>query len=260
MTGMGLDQRSQVPLYHQLAEILRRQIAKERWPAGRKLPSEHELCRAYGVTRPTVRQALDGLLREGLVSKRRGLGTFVAEPKPRVGLFSLSGTTEAFGRQRLKLNTLVLSVELVEGCPLAGAHAPTGPHVRLERLRSVHGRPALFERTWIRAGAVRGLEDLNLNDKSLYETLHLRYGLEVEGGVQRFSAVPADASVAQALGVKRNTPIMRVTRCLNLTGQPAAMHVELFAAEGPFVLEERIPSGAGKGEFAPQMAAVWGRQ
>lgn len=245
---MDLDPRSPVPLYHQLAELLRRRMDAERWTPGFKLPSEHELCRAHGVTRPTVRQALDSLLREGLVAKRRGLGTFVAPPRPPVGLFSLAGTTEAFARQRLRLKTRVLKVEAVTGCPVAEEPAARR-WVRLERLRTVNGKPALFERTWVLADAAPGLERLNLNDRSLYRTLLDRFGLAVEGGTQRFVAVPADPRVARALGIRTGMPVLRVVRKLDLTGRRGGLRVEVFAADGPFVLEERIPGRAAGQEF-----------
>lgn len=249
MTGMALDANSPVPLYHQLGEVLRGQMEAERWTPGRKLPSEHELCQAYGVTRPTVRQALECLLREGLVTKRRGLGTFVAPPKAPVGLFALAGTTEAFARQRLKLKTRVLRLEVVNGCPLAEEAAPRR-WVRIERLRQVNGKAALFERTWILAEAVPGMEKMNLTDRSLYATLRSRFGLEVEAGAQRFMAVAAEPRIARALGVKNGAPVLRVVRRLDLTGRRGAFRVELFAADGPFVLEERIPGRGASKEFA----------
>jgi len=105
---MALDFTSPVPLYHQVAERLRQQLKTERWEPGKQLPGEHDLCRQFGVTRPTVRQALDNLVREGLIMKRRGKGTFVAEPRPAVGFFSMVGTTAAFAAKRMKLETKVL--------------------------------------------------------------------------------------------------------------------------------------------------------
>lgn len=257
---MILDTTSPVPLYAQLAESLRARIARERWVPGRRLPSEHELCAAFGVTRPTVRQALDTLLREGRIAKRRGLGTFVAEPRPPVGLFSLTGTTEAFRKQRMKLTTRVLSVETVSECPLAGDAEAAGPQVRLERLRLVNRRSQLFERTWIAAALVPGLERMDFTDRSLYATLRGQYGLRVEGGRQRFGAVAADRTIAKLLRIKPHSPLLRLTRCMDLTGHPAALHVELFVAEGPFALEECI-AGTERGEreeFAPVPAPKWG--
>ena len=68
---MKLDPSAPIPLYQQLQEILRMEISSKVRTAGSKLPSEHELCRQFGITRPTVRQALEGLVREGLVLHRR---------------------------------------------------------------------------------------------------------------------------------------------------------------------------------------------
>ena len=240
MVVMQLDYASPMPLYHQVAQRLREQIARQRWRAGKRLPGEIELCRTFGVTRPTIRQALEGLVREGLILKRRGMGTFVAPPAPPIGLFSLTGTTEAFARQRVKLSSRLLAARLVDDCNLGPSEARRKRWVYLERLRRLNGKPALFERTWILAPCAPGLEKLNLNDRSLYETLEQRYGLRVSGGVQRFFAVAADAAVARALGRARGTPVLRIVRFLDLSGQAKALRVELFIAEGPFVLEERV--------------------
>ncbi|MCZ7647868.1 MAG: GntR family transcriptional regulator [Planctomycetota bacterium] len=240
---MPLDPASPVPLYHQLAALLRRQMEDERWAPGRKLPSEHELCRAYRVTRPTVRQALEGLVREGRLVKRRGLGTFVASPPPPVGLLALAGSSEVFAARKLKLVTRVLDLRLSVEAPLVEDEPPRS-WVRLLRLRRVNDVPALLERTWILAEAAPGLESANLENRSLYRTIEERYGLRVEGGVQRFGAAPARREVAEPLKVRRGSPILRVVRLLDLTEHPNSFRVELFAAEGPFVLEERVPARA----------------
>src|SRR6516165_9505485 len=108
MSLVKLDHESSVPLYHQLQDFLRRKIAARTWGVGTQIPSEHELCRSFGVTRPTVRQALDGLVREGLIRKRRGKGAFVTDPPRGVGLFSVSGTSDAFAAQHLTVQTKVL--------------------------------------------------------------------------------------------------------------------------------------------------------
>ena len=102
---MKLNLQSPVPLYHQLQEILRQRIGAKAWAVGGQIPSEHELCAAYGVTRPTVRQALEGLVREGLLVKRRGKGAFVTEPPVPVGMFSVAGTSEAFEAHSIHVET-----------------------------------------------------------------------------------------------------------------------------------------------------------
>ncbi|MBE7462039.1 MAG: GntR family transcriptional regulator [Planctomycetes bacterium] len=248
---MALDPASPVPLYHQLEALLRKQLEARGWPVGEKLPSEHELCREHRVTRPTVRQALDGLVREGRLVKRRGLGTFVAAPPPPVGLFSLAGTSEVFAAKRLKLTTRVVDQRVVSEAPLQDGEAPR-TWVRLVRLRSVNDVPALLERTWVLAAAAPGLESANLNNRSLYQTLEQRFGQRIEAGIQRFSAVAAGREVAEWLKRRRGTPVLRIVRLLDLTSHPGGLRVELFAGEGPFVLEEHVPARGGVQEFVPQ--------
>src|SRR5215510_13494438 len=93
-----LDAASPLPLYHQLAEDLFAQIRGSSLGAGEKLPSEHELAERYGVARPTVRQATDVLIRRGVLTRKRGSGTFVRQVPAQVDLFSLAGTLVSFDR------------------------------------------------------------------------------------------------------------------------------------------------------------------
>ncbi len=78
-----IDKDSPIPYYHQLKELLRHRIQAGVWPPGSQLPTEAEICRMFGVSRTTVRQALSELLHEGLIRRERGRGTFVNKPKIR---------------------------------------------------------------------------------------------------------------------------------------------------------------------------------
>ncbi len=81
-----------IPLYHQLAEDLRKQIAANVLRPGDAIPSEEKLCERYHVSRITVRRALDDLIAQGLVMRRRGVGTFVAPPRQATRSISLVGS------------------------------------------------------------------------------------------------------------------------------------------------------------------------
>ncbi|MGB0210638.1 GntR family transcriptional regulator [Algiphilus sp.] len=81
-----------VPLYYQLAEALRGQIVAGELRPGDVLPTEEKLCEQYGVSRITVRRAQDDLIAEGLIVRRRGVGTFVAEPREATRSVSLVGS------------------------------------------------------------------------------------------------------------------------------------------------------------------------
>jgi len=89
-----LDKKSYIPLYHQLADELRKKMTGQRYKTGRALPSESTLCTRYGISRGTVREALRVLLREGLIERQKGLGTFVASTK----IVHEAGTVMSFSR------------------------------------------------------------------------------------------------------------------------------------------------------------------
>ncbi len=247
---MELNLNSPIPLYHQLQSILRADLEREGWPVGKCLPSENELCQRYNITRPTVRQAIDGLVREGRVVRKRGKGTFVDEPRPPVGILNLQvGTSEAFGKQRLKLSTQVLKLDRTTHCPLLEEGEPKREWIRLERVRQVNRVPAFLERTWVQAEAVPGLEKANLNNKSLFKHLKQQYGLQVLGGLQRIHAVHAGEAIAKLLRFKKRDPLLKLIRIMDLNGWPGGYRVELFIAEGPFVPQERIGMPLSEGHF-----------
>jgi GntR family transcriptional regulator len=76
-----VDQNSPIPYYVQVKEALRQRIQQGEWMRGDQLPVDLELCQMFGVSRTVIRQALNELVNEGLVIRRKGKGTFVAEPK-----------------------------------------------------------------------------------------------------------------------------------------------------------------------------------
>src|SRR5690606_23414648 len=81
------------PLYKVLIDDLKKQIDGGRYKKGDLLPSENDLCKRYGTTRPTVRQALGELSRMGHIVRQHGKGSIVSEPKSGLGILSLKGST-----------------------------------------------------------------------------------------------------------------------------------------------------------------------
>ncbi|MDX9909733.1 MAG: GntR family transcriptional regulator, partial [Mariniphaga sp.] len=95
-----------VPQYRKLSELLREHIVSGVYEEGDLLPSENELCTVYGITRPTVRQALDVLVKDGLILKKQGKGSIVRKPPQNIGILSISGTASAVGARYLKTDIL----------------------------------------------------------------------------------------------------------------------------------------------------------
>jgi GntR family transcriptional regulator len=204
-----IDRSLPTPLYHQLEHILRRDIEAGVYHAGELLPSESDICERYDVSRSVVRQTLANLAHAGLVHTERGRGSFVAERKLHERFVqSATGFYDDLTRMGYKLTTKVVDQRLCE-LPLQVREFldhPTG--VRIDRVRSVEGRVLAYVTTYLPADRCPGLQDTDLNDRSLYEHLSRTYGLRVHGGRRTVEAVAASDEVAGHLEVTPGTPLL----------------------------------------------------
>lgn len=153
----ALRRDSHVALYAQVADLLRHEIAAGGHPSSGRLPSEHDLMRRFGVSRVTVRQAIDLLIKEGLVVRKQGKGTYLAGAVVRHGLQELRGFYDVMAAQGLEPETRLLKFEPAE--PPPGVLARLGPQggslMRLQRLYSLDGAPLGLATTWLPAEARR---------------------------------------------------------------------------------------------------------
>ncbi len=103
-----LNSKSPIPLYHQLSDIILAKIRSGEYPPGSRIPSENRLAAAYGIGRPTARQATDLLVRKRMLVRKRGSGTFVEESRKEVDLFSLAGTISSFHKKGISITTQII--------------------------------------------------------------------------------------------------------------------------------------------------------
>jgi GntR family transcriptional regulator len=191
-----IDRDSPVPFYFQLSELLEHEILSGRWQAGLRLPSELDLCEHFGVSRTTVRQALARLEQEGLISRRKGHGTFVQESRPRSWL--LQSSAGFFQEEETRTGRRVTSqVRRAERCVLpawasdALGFEPESRGVTIDRVRSV-------------ADTVLSVK----GDESLYQRLREEHGVEPAGGRRVLESVPAGDLLANLLGVQPQSPLV----------------------------------------------------
>jgi len=112
-----IDFDSHIPFYIQLMEILKEQIRSGKWKPGDQIPGEQELCSIYNISRTVVRQALLELELDGVINRRKGKGTFIAEPKISEGLVqNLTGFYQDMVERGLKPVTQVLHQLVVPAC------------------------------------------------------------------------------------------------------------------------------------------------
>jgi GntR family transcriptional regulator len=210
-----IDKTSSIPYYLQLAEILRREVAeRQSLQQVYQLPSENELAAQQGITRATVRRALDVLERDGWIYREKGRGSFAAVRRVEHELTQLVSTTEYMRERGWALTSRVVSLDRV-AAPHQIAHAlelPLGaPCYRLCRLRLVDGAPVSLQTSHLPVTLCPNLEENDLTG-SLYRLLETRYGLRLWTGRETLRARCTLPHEQQLLAVPRCTPVMDMER------------------------------------------------
>jgi GntR family transcriptional regulator len=209
---MSTTDDRRLPKYEELRQKLVTMIRNELSPH-QPLPSERELTTIFGVSRITVRAALQALADEGLVYRVHGSGTFVAEPSRMSKSLRLSSFSEDMRDRGLVPAAEVLSAEQVPADARLARDllvSPGAPIVRLRRLRTADGEPLALETACVAAERAPGLLDEDLSG-SLHELLAER-GLVSERATQRLRATVLREDEAALLAVPVHSPAMHVSR------------------------------------------------
>ena len=239
-----LNSDSPVPLYRQLADILSEDIRAGRYVVGERIPSEHALCRQYGIGRPTVRQATDLLVRKRVLQRRRGSGTFVREAPPLVDLFTLAGTMHSFEQSGIAvepelltpLNEVLVEAEDSGLNPFVGHGA-----LHFERLSRVRRRPVLLERFYLHLDLFRGLVGEDLAVEGLSTLVRERLHLTPRAADQYFDIAEVSGDRARALGLSAGASVLRVRRQIHFAAVERAVFVELYCRTDRLVFSQTIP-------------------
>jgi GntR family transcriptional regulator len=206
---------SRLPLYRQIEEALRERIRSGVLRPGAQVPTEPELMAEYGVSRATVRQALAGLIAEGLLEIRRGLGTYVTAPRFEHtigGFYSFSREIERHG---LQPGTKVLDLRTMPAVDVVAESlgVPVGTKVvALRRLRLAGPDPLVVETSHLPATRFPGLETVDFSQVRLYDTLMNRYGCRPTRARETFEPILLTADEAALLDQRRGEPALRVER------------------------------------------------
>jgi GntR family transcriptional regulator len=218
---MASNLRPGIPLHEQISGWLRDEIGSGRLPPDAQLPSEHELCHRFGVSRVTVRRALQTLDADGLIYRRPGLGSFVCDKRMAHGLVRLTDFAQDLARAGLQASSRVL-YHAAEPCPAPIAERlglSTGtPVVRLERLRLGNGQPLALDRTWLPPYYAQLLAGHDLGRETLYRVLEREYGVPALSGRYRITAAPADEEAARHLEVEPGEALLVVERTTRTVG------------------------------------------
>ena len=180
----------------------------ERFGVGNAIPSERQLSADLGVSRLTVRAALDELVREGYLVRRRGSGTFVREPKIAQEL-TMTSFSEDMVQRGMRPGSKTLSLTATTAGAYLGRCLHVSPSERIviaKRLRLADGETMAIETLHVRESLVPGLTPTDLEEHSFYELLSGRYGVVTVGGTQTIEPTVTNEEESSALGVPLHSP------------------------------------------------------
>jgi GntR family transcriptional regulator len=211
---MELD-KGPTPLYYQLKSILESKIRSQELKARERLPSEAALCEQFRVSRITVRQALSELLKDGLIYRERGKGTYIAEgagwKKP-----VLKGSIESLMAAGVGTKIKVLSyvqVPVPKEFSKTFAGGKAEKVYRLEFVRLVSSGPQAYSLIYFpeRLGSMISLDEIKENTE-IISFVEDKLGTKAQGAHQTIDVGVADESLAKNLSVKRQTPLLIICR------------------------------------------------
>lgn len=204
-----LNRKSDVPLHVQAEELLRAMIQTDEYRNGRLLPKETELSKSLGISRNTLRQAINKLVFEGLLIRKKGYGSYVA-PRNVLGnarnWMSFSQEMKALGIDVRNYELHISRKHTTSKCCVFFSVNPSDRILCLERLRGSKEKPFVYFISYFNPSIpMTGEDDMS---EPLYDLLKTKYGVEVATSKEYLSARAADALLAEKLEVPEGSPIL----------------------------------------------------
>ena len=206
-----INNQSALPLYYQIKQNLLEMVTSGKILPGSLLPSEGEMGEYYGVARLTVRQAVGELVREGILLRERGRGTFVAHPKTIHPMVSPSSFSERIRKSGQTPSSKVLSFEVLPFTSELSGHLDAKPGdlvYKLKRIRYADGEPHMIQTTYLAKDRFPDLDKVDFSHTSLYATLEERYSCTITTADKVFEPVLLTKEEAIKLETHTGTPAL----------------------------------------------------
>jgi len=228
-----IDHKSSIPLHAQAEALLRNLIEEPEYKNGKLLPNEVDMAKRQGISRNTLRQAINKLVFEGLLIRKKGVGTRVADQHVNSRLKNWLSFTQEMKQKGLKPKTFDKCVSWVfpdqEVSKLFGI-SPDKKVLKLERLRGLEDGPFVFFVSYFhpRVG-LKGNEDFN---RLLYEILEKDYSTIAKLSKEEISAKSADDFLARKLNIRKGDPILKRKRYVfDPGGRPIEYNIGYYKAD-----------------------------
>lgn len=211
------DRDDQLPLYKQVHVWMKGKILDGEWESGKQIPPEPVLSADLGISRHTLRQALQLLINEGFLFRQPGKGTFVQHVKSNYRLSFLNSFSEQMleigkkpSSKLIELHTNFRPNDSIAKKLMLTENARTH---KIVRLRLADGQPMSLEEVYIDTTLCPNLHKKDLENLSLYSTLEQEYGLQIKYGDISLQATEANEEQARLLKTKVLGPLLYM-QCL----------------------------------------------
>lgn len=229
-----IDHNSPTPLHMQAEQILRNLICSEEYKNGKLLPSEVELSEKLGIARNTLRQAINTLVFEGLLVRKKGVGTKVVKKGVVSGVRSWLSFSEEMKRMGINVKNYELYVGWKkvnsEVADFFSLHNPDRKCLKMERVRGNEEYSFVYFVSYFNPDIpMTGDEDFT---RPLYEILEKDYGVKVKTSKEEISARLAEDLVAEKLDIRPNDPILIRKRFVyDESGRPVEFNIGYYRAD-----------------------------
>lgn len=235
-----INKYSNVPLYSQLKQLIIEKIESGDYPVESKIPSEQELCELYGISRPTVRQAISELTNNGYLYKEKGKGTFVAKSKSKVDIKNYTGFTDSIldSHDPSQHNiTSLRAVNMNGALFLKDIFGVQGPSVNAEfaeikYITSENNNVLSYNTSYIPLALFPELLEDIKEKKPSYDILKGKYPLIPVRSRSMMEIVYTDQTDAQFLQVQPGLPVISIANILfSKSGQPVEYITAKYRAD-----------------------------
>lgn len=212
--SLQLDRSSPVPLYHQVSEAIEARVASGDLPTGTRLENETDLAKRLGLSRPTLRRAMQELVDKGLIVRKRGIGTQVVGVKAYKRQLRLTSLYDDLAQEGQHPTTDLLVHQVVAADPYTAEQldlAEGSPVLHLERVRYADDEPLAILRNWLPADIGEVVVESEVKVSGLYEIFR-RSGINLHVASQRIGASRSNQSEARLLGLDSSVPLVTLER------------------------------------------------
>lgn len=213
-TNETMDSMSRAPKYVQVKEEIRRKILSKEWVDGCRIPVEAEFCEMFGVSRITVRKALEELQAEGYLVKIQGKGTFVQNQTHEQHLSKFYSFREELSKRGVEEEAVVLEVSILDASEEIAAKLDMEPGqsvFRIHRVRRTEQGPYAIETSYIPYHLCRWITTQKIREDGLYRTM-AKHGVIVNSAKETFRAINVNKEQSNLLDVRIDAAAISLTR------------------------------------------------